>query len=137
MLIVFTRSILIYLFLLIVMRLMGTLIDSIISCTVISSLLIASKSIPSGVITITGLPLMIRLGRNIQRCNLDEDKVQSLIDKLGYKQDEILLLLIGTCVSDIGIQASSAAINVMVNSKGCNSPNCFLPINRITINKNK
>lgn len=35
-----------------------------------------------------------RMGRNIKRCNLDENKVQSLIDKLGYKQDEILLLLV-------------------------------------------
>ena len=35
-----------------------------------------------------------RMGRNIKRCNLDENKVQSLLDKLGYKQEEILLLLV-------------------------------------------
>ena len=35
-----------------------------------------------------------KMGRNIQRCNLDEDKVQSLIDKYGFKQEEVLLLLV-------------------------------------------
>ena len=35
-----------------------------------------------------------RMGANIKKCNLEEDKVQSLIDKLGYKQEEILLLLV-------------------------------------------
>lgn len=35
-----------------------------------------------------------KMSRNIQRCNLDENKLMSLIDKLGYKQDEILLLLV-------------------------------------------
>ena len=64
----------------------------------------ANKAVTVGDMALTGieqtqLPYSVicegkRMGVNIQKCNLDESKVQSLIDKLGYKQDEILLLLV-------------------------------------------
>ena len=40
-------------------------------------------------------------------------------------------------MSESGIHASSDATNVMTNSNGCNSPNCFLPISLITTIKNR
>ena len=64
----------------------------------------ASKAVTVGDMALEGveqtqLPYSVicegkRMGSNIKKCNLDEDKVQSLIDKLGYKQEEILLLLV-------------------------------------------
>ena len=64
----------------------------------------ASKAVTVGDMALTGieqtqLPYSVicegkRMGINIKKCNLDESKVQSLIDKLGYKQEEILLLLV-------------------------------------------
>ena len=35
-----------------------------------------------------------RMGQNIKKCNLDESKVETLLKKLQYKQEEILLLLV-------------------------------------------
>lgn len=35
-----------------------------------------------------------RMSQNIQKCNLDENKVDSLLSKLQFKQEEILLLLV-------------------------------------------
>ena len=64
----------------------------------------ASKAVTVGDMALQGieqtqLPYSVicegkRMGNNIKKCNLDENKVQSLIDKLGYKQEEILLLLV-------------------------------------------
>lgn len=64
----------------------------------------ANKAVTVGDMALTGIeqtqiPYSVicegkRMGNNINHCNLDEDKVQSLIDKLGYKQEEILLLLV-------------------------------------------
>ena len=87
---------------------------------------------PSGVITITGFPLInfrIRI-----ECFTIFVSVNSTTNnvKIGTSPYNT-----GTCVSDMGIQASSAAISVTANSKGCNSPNCFLPINLIAISKKK
>jgi len=38
-----------------------------------------------------------RMGQNIKRCNLDDNKVQSLLDKLNFKQEDILLMLVTGC----------------------------------------
>ena len=64
----------------------------------------ASKAVTVGDMALTGieqtqLPYSVicegkRMGINIKKCNLDENKLQSLIDKLGYKQEEILLMLV-------------------------------------------
>ena len=35
-----------------------------------------------------------RMGQNIKKCNLDESRVESLLSKLNYKQEDILLLLV-------------------------------------------
>jgi len=35
-----------------------------------------------------------RMGNNIKKCNLDENKVDSLLNKLQFKQEDILLMLV-------------------------------------------
>ncbi|MDE6757783.1 MAG: DUF421 domain-containing protein [Clostridia bacterium] len=35
-----------------------------------------------------------RMGQNIKKCNLDESKVETLLSKLQYKQEDILLMLV-------------------------------------------
>ncbi len=34
------------------------------------------------------------MGNNIKKCNLDENKVDSLLNKLQLKQEDILLMLV-------------------------------------------
>ena len=68
---------------------------------------------PSGVITITGFPLIsfrIRI-----ECFTIFVIVNSTTNSVNIGTNPYKT---GTCVSDIGIQASSAAIRVTANSKG-------------------